>query len=243
MKFLLLPILFSLLAGCSGKQAGNTRPETPETTVNSASQGKIGTLEKQLQAAGLTDIQTLEPGIQVELKYSTTDNFLHADVYGDLTHAYLQPDVAEMLVHAWQILQEKDSSYTFIIYDAVRPLRIQQKMWEILQMPIEEKGKYLSNPKNGSIHNYGAAVDMSLIKKDGRNVDMGTPFDFFGPLAEPQLEPQMLREGKLTDVQLANRKLLREVMQKAGFRQLPAEWWHYNACTREEAKIRYTIVN
>jgi D-alanyl-D-alanine dipeptidase len=71
---------------------------------------------------------------------------------------------------------------------------------------------------------------------------MGTPFDFFGEAAEPQLEYKMLQEGVLTQQQIDNRKILRSVMQKAGFRQLPAEWWHYNSCSREEAKIKYAVI-
>ncbi|HNV99101.1 MAG TPA: M15 family metallopeptidase [Chitinophagales bacterium] len=200
-------------------------------------------LETHFITAGLTRVQEVIPEVIVDLKYSTTDNFLHHDVYGDLTQAYLQPDVTQMLKKAYEALQQKDSSLTFIIYDATRPLHIQYKMWEILDMPLEEKGKYLSNPKNGSIHNYGAAVDISLARKsDSVALDMGTPFDFFGPEAEPVQEQVMMKSGKLSAAQYQNRLLLRNAMQAAGFRQLPTEWWHYNACSREEAKKRYDCV-
>ena len=227
-----------LCAGCRHHAPEPPPAPVPETVIAAAP----GPLEQRLIAAGLVNVQDLVPAIRVDLKYSTTDNFLHADVYGELTHAYLQPEVAKMLSAAWNNLQAADTSLTFVVYDAVRPLSIQQKMWEILQMPLGEKEKYLSNPKNGSIHNYGAAVDISLIKLTGEPVDMGTPFDFFGPLAEPQLESSMLRSGQLTTTQLRNRMLLRTAMEKAGFRQLPTEWWHYNACSREEAKVRWKVV-
>lgn len=177
------------------------------------------------------------------MKYSTTDNFLKRDVYGDFQTAWLQPDVADMLRKALDTLQARDRALTFVIYDATRPLSIQEVMWETLKMPLEEKGKYLSNPKKGSIHNYGAAVDISLAHKStGEALDMGTPFDFFGPEAEPLQENALLQAGKLTRAQAQNRLLLREAMQAAGFRQLPTEWWHYNACSREEAKTRYSII-
>ncbi|MGB4930530.1 MAG: M15 family metallopeptidase [Chitinophagales bacterium] len=227
-----------LLFGCNQQDAA---PEKSNPEIK-ASKGVDSTLEKSLQAAGLVNVQSVIPEIQVELKYSTPDNFLHVDVYGDLTNAYLQKDVVEKLKAAYQFLQETHPNLTFIIYDAVRPLSIQYKMWEILDLPPGQKEKYLSNPKNGSIHNYGAAIDMSLAEKNGNPLDMGTPFDFFGEAAEPQLEYKMLQEGLLTQQQIGNRKILRSVMQKAGFRQLPAEWWHYNSCSREEAKIKYAVI-
>jgi len=227
-----------LLFGC---KQHNAAPEKSNPEIK-ASKTVDSTLEKSLQAAGLINVQSVIPEIRVELKYSTTDNFLHADVYGDLTDAYLQKDVAEKLKTAYQFLQETHPELTFIIYDAVRPLSIQYKMWEILDLPPGQKEKYLSNPKNGSIHNYGAAIDMSLAVKNGNPLDMGTPFDFFGEAAEPQLEYKMLQEGVLSQQQIDNRKILRSVMQKAGFRQLPAEWWHYNSCSREEAKIKYAVI-
>ena len=238
MRYFILCI--GILAFLSCKKQPNTEDENKIKTLEI--QSSDSTLEKKLISAGLVNIQSVIPEIQVELKYSTTDNFLHADVYGDLTNAYLQPDVVQKLKTAYSILQQNHPDLTFIIYDAVRPLSIQYKMWEILDLPPGQKEKYLSNPKNGSIHNYGAAIDMSLAEKNGKPLDMGTPFDFFGEAAEPQLEYKMLQEGVLTQQQIDNRKILRSVMQKAGFRQLPAEWWHYNSCSREEAKIKYAVI-
>ena len=234
MRYFILCI--GILAFLSCKKQPNTEDENKIKTLEIHSSDS--TLEKKLISAGLVNIQSVIPEIQVELKYSTTDNFLHADVYGDLTNAYLQPDVVQKLKTAYS----NHPDLTFIIYDAVRPLSIQYKMWEILDLPPGQKEKYLSNPKNGSIHNYGAAIDMSLAEKNGKPLDMGTPFDFFGEAAEPQLEYKMLQEGVLTQQQIDNRKILRSVMQKAGFRQLPAEWWHYNSCSREEAKIKYAVI-
>lgn len=237
MKYLLLIICLWIFIGC-----GEQSPQDEEQ-VKSGEITVTSDLEMQFIQAGLMRVREVIPDVIVDLKYSTTDNFLHHDVYGDLTQAYLQPDVTLMLKKAYAALQQKDSSLTFIIYDATRPLHIQYKMWEILDMPLEEKGKYLSNPKNGSIHNYGAAVDISLARKsDSVALDMGTPFDFFGPEAEPVQEQLMMKSGKLSATQYQNRLLLRNAMQAAGFRQLPTEWWHYNACSREEAKKRYNCV-
>jgi D-alanyl-D-alanine dipeptidase len=199
-------------------------------------------LEVYLKNFGLVNIQEVEPSIRVDLKYSTTDNFVGIDMYSDLTKAFCQPDVAEKLKKAYQYLQEEDSTLTLLVFDAVRPVFVQQKMWDTLKMPIREKTKFLSNPRNHSIHNYGAAVDISLTTKDGEELDMGTPFDFIGKLAHPREEKRLLKEGKLTQKQIENRVLLRKVMKKAGFFNIQTEWWHWNSCSRNTAKSKYKVV-
>ena len=118
-------------------------------------------MEQQLIDAGLADVQALDSGIVVNLKYSTPDNFLAADVYGDLEKAYLQPDVAGKLKKAQAILRSEYPYYSLIVYDAVRPRSIQRTMWDTIRVPAYERSKYVSNPQNGSLHNFGAAVDLS----------------------------------------------------------------------------------
>lgn len=234
---LCLALSLALLGACSGSES------PPEAQAVTTTPSATDQLEERCRAAGLVNIGERLPEVIVDLKYSTTDNFLGKDVYGSFSTAWLQPEAAAMLEKAWDTLQARAPQLTFVIYDATRPLSIQELMWATLDMPLEEKGKYLSNPKNGSIHNYGAAVDISLAFKDsGKALDMGTPFDFFGRAAEPVQEAALLAEGLLTQEQLNNRLLLREVMLSTGFRQLPTEWWHYNACSREEAKARYTAI-
>ena len=109
-------------------------------------------------------------------------------------------------------------------------------------MPNSEKGKFVSNPKNASIHNFGAAVDLTIAKTNGEPLDMGTEFDHIGELAYPTMEYFFLKDGQLNQQQVDNRKLLRKVMQKAGFTWLTTEWWHFNSCSREEAKLKYKIL-
>ena len=89
-------------------------------------------------------------------------------------------------------------------------------MWEVLP-----DGRYVANPKNGSIHNRGGAVDITLIDMEGNKLDMGTDFDHFGEEAHHAYT-------KLSEVVIANRKLLNEGMQKFGFTPIRTEWWHYN---------------
>ena len=202
----------------------------------------ISALEKKYIAAGLIDIHQLDTSIKVNLKYATTDNFIKCNVYGNLDKAYFQKEVAEKLVNAQKYLKEKNKGYSLIIFDATRPLSIQKIMWDTLKMQPFEKIKYLSDPKTGGLHNYGLAVDISILNKKGKELDMGTPFDFMGELASPQCETKMLASGKLTQEQIDNRKLLRYIMNKAGFYAIPYEWWHFNLCTIQTAKNNYKVI-
>lgn len=200
-------------------------------------------LEQKLIAFGLVNIKEIDNSIAVSLKYSTDDNFLHKNIYGELKNCYLQKETAEKLAKAQKILKEKFPFYSLIIYDGVRPLSIQQMMWDELQVPEKMKDKYVSNPEIGSLHNYGCAVDVSIINEDGWEMDMGTPYDYFGELGHPIAEPRMIDEGKLTWRQFENRKLLREIMTTAGFTTITTEWWHFNGSSLKIAGEKYHIVD
>ncbi|QJR20836.1 hypothetical protein BREVNS_0086 [Brevinematales bacterium NS] len=113
-------------------------------------------------------------------------------------------------------------------------------MWAMVSNT--EKAIYVANPAIGSLHNYGVAVDVSLLNEKGEELDMGTPVDYFGELAEPRYEKRFLAEGKLTREQVSHRLLLREVMREAGFQDIATEWWHFQLCGREEAKKKYEIL-
>ena len=115
-------------------------------------------------------------------------------------------------------------------------------MWDSLKMPFEEKVKYVSNPKNHSLHNYGCAIDLTLLDSFGRVLDMGTEFDHFGIEANTDKDSINMANGKLTKAQIRNRWLLRKCMYKAGFSGIKSEWWHFNSCSREVAKKRYKLI-
>lgn len=216
----------------AGPIAGNTTPSgLPE-------------LEETLLAQGLVDIQVVDPNIRVELKYSTTDNFFGKDVYGDLVRCYLQPEVAQMVKNAQEDLKKQYPNLTLLIYDGVRPLRVQQILWDSLDKPDSVKPLYVSDPKIGGLHNFGVAVDLSLYDVEkGAPLDMGTAFDFFGYPAYPDRELEMLAEGKINRAQVANREILRKVMIGAGFTGIGSEWWHFNAFSRKEAGEKFQLIN
>lgn len=202
------------------------------------------TLELRLIEAGLINVQSVNPAIMVDLKYSTADNFMGFNMYGGLQKAYLQPDVAERLGEVQAFLTEKHPHLRLYVFDAVRPAFVQEMMWDALDsIPVNERVKFVSNPKNRSIHNYGAAVDLSLfdIEKDTL-LDMGAGYDDLRKIAYPKHEEHFLALGELTQEQYKNRQLLRKAMRKGGFWVLPTEWWHFNAYSRNDAKEKFEFI-
>ncbi|MFK8038453.1 MAG: M15 family metallopeptidase [Crocinitomicaceae bacterium] len=203
---------------------------------------KPDTLEQSIIDAGLIDVQSIAPNILVNLKYATVDNFMSQNLYGSLKKAYLQPDVAASLLESQIFLQSIDSSLTLLIYDAVRPRSVQQFMWDYLDMPISEKIKFVSNPKNGSIHNYGSAVDLTIARLNGTPLDMGAKYDEIEKIAYPKLENHFLKTGEISQQQIENRKLLRKVMKHGKFTGISTEWWHFNRYPRAKAKSLFKII-
>jgi zinc D-Ala-D-Ala dipeptidase len=199
--------------------------------------------EQKMREQGLVNVQEIDPNILVELKYSTTDNFVGKDVYGCITNCYMQKNPAEMLSKANDLLQKRNANLRLLVYDGGRPLSIQRILWNSLtQYTPKQRATYVANPAQGSIHNYGSAVDLTIASADGTPLDMGTKYDFFGELAYPIKEAYFLKKGKLTKQQIANRLLLRSIMKSAGFMSIDYEWWHFNAVSRQTAKATYRII-
>jgi zinc D-Ala-D-Ala dipeptidase len=217
--------------------------QVPVDSVKMPEAVDLSPLEKTLINYGLINLEQYIPGLKVELMYSTTNNFFGQDVYGDLTHAYLQPEVADRLKKAQESLHRDYPNLTLLVYDGVRPLSVQQILWDNLDKPEKVKPLYVADPKVGSLHNFGVAVDLTIYDTEaGRPLDMGTEYDYFGYEAYPDRELEMMAEGKITRAQVANREILRKVMKEAGFSGIGSEWWHFNAFSRKEAGERYEIV-
>ena len=227
------------------RKAPSSKPiQVDSTNSNVEVNIKDPTIDSALLLSDLINVQTLNPSIFVDLKYSTTDNFMKMKLYERLKNAYLQKDVAERLSKCQDYLTSIDSSLHLLIYDAVRPVSIQSKMWRALDsIPSKERGKYVSNPANKSLHNFGAAIDLTICDANGKALDMGAQFDEFNEIAYPTREAHFLAKGELTQQQIDNRKLLRKVMKSQGFRNLPTEWWHFNACSRNDALTKYKILD
>jgi D-alanyl-D-alanine dipeptidase len=245
-KISIILILAGLMSACGADKGGdvvsveeikNKGKEAPSDLAD------LTDLEKTLIAQGLVNIEELIPSLKVELKYSTTDNFFGQDVYGDMTRAYFQPEVAEQLKKAAELLQSEYPNLTLLIYDGARPLSVQQILWDSLDKPDSIKPLYVADPKIGGLHNYGVAVDLTIYDVEaGKPLDMGTAYDFFGYEAYPDRELEMMAQGKINRAQVANREILRKVMKAAGFSGIGSEWWHFNAYSRDEAGKKFDLV-
>ncbi|MGB3222468.1 MAG: M15 family metallopeptidase [Desulforhopalus sp.] len=201
----------------------------------------LSLLEQRLHQEGLISVQTLDPSIVVDLKYAKVDNFMKTNIYHSLSRAYLRPAPAEKLVRANQILKERHPHLRILVGDAVRPLSVQKEMWKLVAGTTQQP--YVANPKWGSMHNYGAAVDVTLFDvQAGKQLDMGTPLDYFGPLAQPLLENRFLQKGELNASQLENRLILRKAMLNAGWHTINIEWWHFNAFPKAYIRKNYSKI-
>ena len=206
-------------------------------------QGKVASATaRDMAKQGFVDVTSLDSTIQVSLMYSRADNFTGKVLYTDLKEAYLHPKAASALVKAQQLLKQKRPDLTLKIYDAARPMHIQQKMWDVVAGT--NKSIYVSNPKNGGgLHNYGMAVDLTLAKAaTGDTLDMGTVVDYLGVYAHITDEASLVQRHIISAQAKKNRELLRSVMKEAGFMPLKSEWWHFNLITRAEAKAKYKAI-
>lgn len=191
----------------------------------------------------LVSVDYFNKNIWWELKYATTDNFMHRVLYDTLQKVYVQIDVARRLAKSQDYLMSKNPDYHLLVYDGLRPLSVQWEMWNALDtIPAVERGKFVSNPRNGSVHNYGAAVDLTICGSNRKPLDMGAGYDDIRKIAYPSLESEFLASGEITQQHIDNRKLLRRTLQSQGFSNIPTEWWHFNAFPRPVVKNKYKIV-
>ncbi len=257
MKRILLATI--ILIACTSPKADNpklTKNAEPEVTkdavdTNSAKEmadapetvqsDTLSATARSMERQGMVNIKSVDPTIEVSLMYSRPDNFTGKVLYKDLREGYLHPKAAAALAKAQKRLKELHPEYSLIIFDATRPMSIQQKMWDVVKNT--PKYFYVSNPaRGGGMHNYGMAVDISICKVNGDTIPMGATVDFMGDLSHIDREETLVAQGRITQEARDNRRLLREVMAAGGFMPLRTEWWHFNLCSRKEAKLHYQVI-
>jgi zinc D-Ala-D-Ala dipeptidase len=183
---------------------------------------------------------TESSAVKLDIRYAGTNNFTGKNLYGDYHSCYLHKEAAAKFKVAVNHLKQIKPGYRFLIFDCLRPVRIQRILWKEVAGTSQEP--YVANPDRGSIHNFGFAVDLTLTDQKGNELDMGTLFDSFSPLSEPRREKEFLKTGALKPDQVTNRKLLRSVMEAAGFLPLSNEWWHFDALSASEVRNHYKKV-
>ena len=185
---------------------------TPISSSAARSQGDGGSRSAILQN-GFADMAALDPTIRLDIRYATANNFTKSKIY-DCPRCLLRPEAAEAIVTANKSLKKR--SLTLIMFDCYRPKPYQQRLWDKVPNP-----DYVTPPAKGSMHSRGAAVDLSIVDAQGKELDMGTPYDFFGEAAHTDYK-------RLSAQVLENRALLRNTLEAVGFKGIRTEWWHFS---------------
>ncbi|MFH1725961.1 MAG: D-alanyl-D-alanine dipeptidase [Elusimicrobiota bacterium] len=196
------PLLLAMAAACLA--AACRSPSPPPSREDPASPS----------SEPLIDIRDVDAGILVDIRYATDDNFTGKALY-PAGRCLLRRSVAERLRSVRSDLAAVGLGLK--VWDCYRPLAIQRELWALVPDP-----RYVADPEKGSRHNRGAAVDLTLVDAQGRELEMPTGYDDFTPKAHrdyAQGSPEALR----------NRTALERAMSKRGFIGLRTEWWHFDA--------------
>lgn len=180
------------------------------------------------------------PGVAVDLRYATTNNFVGRNLYGSQDCAWLHHLAATGLERAAALLQRERPGHRVLVLDALRPHRVQLLLWDHLDGT--DLRQYVADPAIGSIHSFGMALDATLVDADGNELDMGTGYDEMTELSHPQLEAKFLESGELTPAQQGNRQLLRRIMFDSGFQGISNEWWHFDMLDRQHVRRHFLRV-
>lgn len=226
MRPFISPLLVLILCTCGPAPGDQSGENNNEQTVDSAANGAAAALPAlptaepppppvyDYDTTAWTEIVRLDSTIRLDLRYATADNFMEQVIY-DCGRCFYRPEVARALVRVHRDVGARGLGLK--MYDCYRPGPYQQRLWDVLP-----DARYVANPQRGSLHSRGAAADLTLVHlTTGEELDMGTPYDFFG-------EAAYTTTTNLPAPVLANRRLFQTAMRKHGFGTIRTEWWHFN---------------
>jgi D-alanyl-D-alanine dipeptidase len=148
----------------------------------------------------------------LDIRYATTNNFVKEKIY-PCARCFLKPNVAQALMEVNRSLIRK--GYKLKLFDCYRPSPAQQILWNKVPDSL-----YVAPPAKGSMHSRGMTLDLTLTDLQGNEIDMGTPYDFFGPEAHPDF-------SRFPPIIIKHRRILSEAMRAGGFQPITTEWWHF----------------
>jgi D-alanyl-D-alanine dipeptidase len=190
-----------------------TEESQSSDTCKDSEADQTGKTVKPLEIQGLVRLADLDDSFVIDLKYATADNFTGKIIYSKAV-CLINKNTAKKLIAANN--EFKKLGYRIKIFDAYRPYSAQKVLWD----SASDKS-YLANPKKGSVHNRGAAVDITLVDGKDRELDMPSAYDEFTKRAR-------LDYTDCPKQQIENRELLGSIMKKHGFRRIKSEWWHFD---------------
>ena len=162
----------------------------------------------------LSDVTSAYPNTRMDLRYATRNNFAHRVLYDRARCALRRAPAERLRAVAADLAQD---GFGLVVYDCYRPLSVQRTLWSLVH-----DERYVADPRKGSRHNRGAAIDVSLTDREGHALDLGSAYDEFGPRAHRDF-------SGLTPAQRDRRARLDRAMEAHGFVGLPTEWWHFDA--------------
>jgi D-alanyl-D-alanine dipeptidase len=215
----IVPALLLALAAAAQNRPGIFRiqPVRPVAELRAEALGAKPPAESgTFRRSDLVDVAGIDPRIKLDIRYATSDNFLSTPVYTS-ARAFLQRPAAEALLRVHRELMKQ--GYGLVIFDAYRPWYVTRIFWDATP---PDKHEFVADPAEGSRHNRGCAVDLSLYDlKTGRQIEMTGGYDEMSPRSYPDYTGG-------TEEQRAHRQLLRRAMERQGFTVNPSEWWHYD---------------
>jgi len=177
------------------------------------------------RAADLVELVRVEPSIRLDVRYATANNFVGRPVYRQ-PRVFLQRPAAEAVARAHRALASK--GYGLLVFDGYRPWSVTRLFWQVTPPHLKE---FVADPRKGSRHNRGCAVDLTLFDlATGRELEMPTAYDDFTEKAAQDY-------AGATPAQSAHRRILRDAMLAEGFLIYPSEWWHFDYAAWQEYPI------
>jgi len=191
----------------------NADNETGTNYDNSTGSNTNEKTDEIVEIEGLVELIKLDDSFVIDIKYATTDNFTGKKIYSS-ARCFIHKNTAKKLIAANN--EFKSLGYRIKVFDAYRPYSAQQILWD-----AAPDKSYIANPKKGSVHNKGAAVDVTLVDEQGNELPMPSNYD--------EMTKRSHLNYKDCDEQLIkNRELLGSIMVKHGFKRISTEWWHFD---------------
>ena len=213
-RIIIFLLITSVIACTSKKDTTQTTEEVVEKTEAQKAAEKIKEIDYDVSKwMELSE----DDGVVLDIRYSTENNFTEKQIY-PCGRCFLRPELASRLKTLQKDISKR-YGMSLKLFDCYRPKPAQQRLWDIVPDP-----RYVTNPSKGSMHSRGLAVDITLVDKDGKELDMGAGYDEFTKRAHSD-------NRNLPKEALKNRKILNKMMDIHGLKGIRTEWWHFSLKT------------